>query len=147
MVDLAWRRRLRDIRRKFSSARPATMTEEKDNSVAIVSEAIGIEIELHQEGENGNFSSVVSVEVDRGPVGGFSMGEEEVALPYRIVCSRVCEDGVCAAWVFEDGAANRGANIKFPAYPQEEKDKKKDFANIREVEDCPTKSMPGAFVE
>ena len=68
-------------------------------------------------------------------------------LPYRIVCSTECTDGVCVAWFYEDDI---NAEPEFPPYPSKvpsDFDNEKDQAIIEldEEEPCPTKNMPGAF--
>jgi hypothetical protein len=73
----------------------------------------------------------------------------EPALPYRIVCPTACQDEVCVAWAFE-GNGKEGDELMFLAYPQKreaEEDGNNHLTKIEDVENCPTKSMPGAFVE
>ncbi|KAI9649747.1 hypothetical protein NHQ30_002328 [Ciborinia camelliae] len=68
------------------------------------------------------------------------ISHEEV-LPYRIVCSKKCEDGVCVAWECEDfGPSN------FPPYiPPKERKRLEQLRLLEEEAQCPTYTMPGAF--
>lgn len=77
---------------------------------------------------------------------------EKVAnsLPYRIVCSFACSDGVCVAWAFEDDGEG-GDEPVLPPFPMEaevdDAGAVEESGEEEEVEGCPTKSMPGAFVD
>jgi hypothetical protein len=68
-------------------------------------------------------------------------------LPYRIVCSTECTDGVCAAWVYED---NTDVEPNLPRYlsgvlSDFDNEKEQAIIEMAEEEPCPTKGMPGAF--
>ncbi len=130
-VDLAWRRRLRDIRlRRFEMSKLTLEEVQSKGSINIFLEIGKDDIRRTER---------------RVPVKLQEIITEEPALPYRIVCANSCQDGICVAWAFEGD----GDELIFPAYLRElevEEDGKNHFAKI-EDENCPTKSMPGAFVE
>jgi hypothetical protein len=70
--------------------------------------------------------------------------------PYEIVCSNMCFDGFCFGGMYEnnlaDGEVPYGPDI--PAYvSQEEKELLEAKAAAIAMAECPSKKMPGAFVE
>lgn len=71
-------------------------------------------------------------------------------LPYGIVCSTKCLDGVYAAWLYENDSMGE---LEFPPLIVEEKTSAAAIqeapsvqAVVSEVDECPTKKIPGAFV-
>jgi hypothetical protein len=70
-------------------------------------------------------------------------------LPYRIVCSDACRDGVCVAWVYE---SDPNDEPDLPLFPRESPAKPEDVrekavVEVVEEERFPTDSMPGAFMD
>ncbi|KAG4442551.1 hypothetical protein IFR05_001963 [Cadophora sp. M221] len=121
-VNLAWRRRLREIRNR--NLKEGNLG--RDVNVMVSSEVPGVW---------GKKDLMVDTTL--------SICNE---LPYTIVCSDECQDGVCVAWVFDD-MANEEPFL--PAYPYHEQleDNALDLKDIAFTvgEDCPTDQMPGAF--
>ncbi|KAE9371001.1 hypothetical protein N431DRAFT_18376 [Stipitochalara longipes BDJ] len=128
-VDLVWRRYLRDVRMKHLRTAPTNSTE---NSTPIGSPA-SENIQLAQEtnSSSGNDENSTS----------------RRELPYRIVCSTECKDGLCVAWVYDN---NTDAEPDLPPYPcgslsNVGNKKESETLVVVEKEPCPTDSMPGAF--
>ncbi len=66
-------------------------------------------------------------------------------LPYSIVCSDKCEDGICVSWVF-DGELSGEPFL--PPYPYERESERQLFSGKAfdvDENNCPSKKMPGAF--
>lgn len=135
-VDLAWRRRLGEVRKRqraeTRAARYPTITDPSNGTEAIPISAMAamttpqISTAFHD-----------------------NLGLER--LPYRIVCSDECQDGMCVAWVFEDRSTaerlsplvnhpDKSAEVSIPGQINAEISR---FADTR----CPTTRMPGAFVD
>jgi hypothetical protein len=72
---------------------------------------------------------------------------DRVQLPYRIVCSDACQDGVCVAWVYEDDSNDEPVLQPFPSDspPGSENINEETTTEVIAEECCPTASMPGAF--
>jgi hypothetical protein len=139
-VDLKWRRRLRDIWRLHSS---------RSSLAGLPS----FNIALAPAGDQtlkGSDASGGSQDVERQATSTDSPeGDPGISkpLPYRIVCSRECQDEVCVAWVYENDSTDEP---NFPPYPlQPEVESGKASLAIQEVgqEQCPTKKIPGAFID
>lgn len=123
-VDLLWRKRLRDVR----------LGRFKDNPTA---HDLDIQITL---GAPVNKQVVDTVE------------EETTGLPYRVVCSKTCTDGVCVAWGYEDDSegAENPELLPFPMVVKEEETEtigRGVYDRGDKMELCPTRAMPGAFVD
>ncbi|KAH6718274.1 hypothetical protein BKA61DRAFT_300195 [Leptodontidium sp. MPI-SDFR-AT-0119] len=121
-VDLAWRRRLRSIRNRNL----------KGTSVGRV---VDIAMPSKVTGDLAEKTLIVNTTT--------SISEE---LPYKIVCSDECQDGVRVAWVFEDEAEDEAF---LPAY-QYHHQLEEAASDLKDVdfsgeEGCPTERMPGAF--
>lgn len=119
-VDLRWRRWIREFRR--GGART-------ENRVTV-----GISKSFNDNaGADGGQTSVVEIGVVDVSI------SEEVGgsiLPWRMVCSDRCADGVCVAWVFEDGMDEK---VVWPEYPWRD-------PRVLEERECLTQKMPGAFM-
>jgi hypothetical protein len=125
-VDLVWRRYLRDIRMKHL-ARARKNDPEYSTTPGSNPNNAGIQ---QTQGTSSSSSS------DRVCVGGRE-------LPYRIVCSTKCTDGVCVAWIYED---DTDSELDLPLCPSESLSIVGDEeVVVIEEEPCPTSSMPGAF--
>jgi hypothetical protein len=125
-VDLVWRRYLRDIRMKHL-ARARKNNPEYSTTPGSNPNNAGIQ---QTQGTSSSSSS------DRVCVGGRE-------LPYRIVCSTKCTDGVCVAWIYED---DTDSEPDLPLCPSESLSIVGDEeVVVIEEEPCPTSSMPGAF--
>ncbi|KAK0112606.1 hypothetical protein ONS95_014349 [Cadophora gregata] len=126
-VDLEWRRRLRDVRMKQRSE-VAMITVASEEIESTPPKATSTEKVLPKE------------------ILGYGIDAME-KLPYTIVCSDGCLDGVCVAWVFEDSSTA----VFLPPYNHTPK---KTVLRVIDAEasdastmDCPTKKMPGAFID
>ncbi|EDN92350.1 predicted protein [Sclerotinia sclerotiorum 1980 UF-70] len=114
-VDLEWRRKLRAIR-------TGKAHDILDDCSALVGK-VGVRYDITDR-TNGN-----GVESALDP------------LPYRIVCPRKCEDGICVAWEFE----NFEPPSLPPYIPKEERKRLERLRLLEEEAKCPTYTMPGAF--
>jgi hypothetical protein len=125
-VDLVWRRYLRNIRMKhLTPARKGDL--EYSTTASTSSTNAGIQ---QTQGKSSSSSN------DWGCVGGRE-------LPYRIVCSKECTDGVCVAWVYED---DTDSEPDLPLCTSESLSIVGDEeVVVIEEKPCPTSSMPGAF--
>ena len=135
-VDLAWRRRLRDIRKRqradTRAARYPTITDPSNGTEAVLKSAMAAMTTRQK------FITVYDTsELER--------------LPYSVVCSDECQDGICVAWVFGDRSTaerlsplvdhpDKSAEASIPGQISAETSR---FADTR----CPTTRMPGAFVD
>ncbi|KAK0124739.1 hypothetical protein ONS96_008621 [Cadophora gregata f. sp. sojae] len=126
-IDLEWRRRLRDVRMK------------QRTEVAMINVA-------SEEIESTPPKATFTEKVLPKEILGYGIDAME-KLPYRIVCSDGCLDGICVAWVFEDSSTA----VFLPPYNHTPK---KTVVRVIDAEvsdastmDCPTKTMPGAFID
>lgn len=136
MVDLPWRRYLRDIRCR----KPATVA-----GVACRSPEISA-ITLHF--TSGEAQSPDLVDEEGLPLAATD-GLRLMVLPFEIVCSSHCYNDVCVAWVFETGSEDE---VYFPPYVERIGGIDDDFvvtelASRRGEDDCPSRKIPGAFVD
>lgn len=123
-VDLLWRKRLRDIR----------LGRFEDNLTA----------------HDLNITIALNPPVDKQVA--VAAKEEATGLPYRVVCSIACTDGVCVAWGYEDDGkgGEEPVFLPFPAVVKEEEIEMigKSFDGWGDKVDLyPTRGMPGAFVD
>lgn len=95
-------------------------------------------------------SNVAANSVDEAEARGDRAEMVARSLPYRMVCSFACSDGVCVAWAFEDDG-ERGDEPVFPPFPMvvevHDSGAKNEDVEDEELEVCPTRGMPGAFVD
>jgi hypothetical protein len=138
-VDLKWRRRLRDIRRLHSSR--SSLTGLPPFNIALA--PAGDQTFKGSDASGGSQDVETQATSTDSPGGDPGISKP---LPYRIVCSRECRDEVCVAWVYENDSTDEP---NFPPYPlQPEVGSGKALA-IQEAgqEQCPTKKIPGAFID
>lgn len=127
-VDLLWRRYLRDIRMKHSSK---TSKRGCEHPTSPSTSLVGKDTRLTQ----GERSIIIQ--------GGRTIGKTE--LPYRIVCSDECLDGVCIAWVYEDEAETEPDLPPYSSVLPKDGLAEEGTVVVTEEESCPTNNMPGAF--
>ncbi|KAF7860350.1 hypothetical protein EAF04_008477 [Stromatinia cepivora] len=114
-VDLEWRRKLRSIR----TGKAQDIVDRCSALAGTIGVRHGIIVRTNGNGAESSFDP----------------------LPYRIVCPRKCEDGVCVAWEFENFEPPN-----FPPYiPKEERKRLELLRLLEEEAECPTYTMPGAF--
>ena len=155
-VDLEWRRRLREVKSgktPVSALSTPSNIEATDGEVVAASTSIlngdsNIMIGLDFGLSNTKAPAIINVqEVEEDET-------QELRLPYRIVCSKACTDGVCVAWVFEGDNVD-DSKVVFPPYPLPPSHRTSDsdlgrvVGILEEVEheNLPTKAMPGAFID
>jgi hypothetical protein len=129
-VDLVWRRYLRGIRLNYSRKTAKVRSEHLTSPSTRI---VGENTQLDQEDNSSSKQDESS--------------KDEKELPYRIVCSVECLDGVCVAWVYED---ETDIEPDLPPYfsvklPKDDDSKAEGTIEVVEEENCPTDSMPGAF--
>jgi hypothetical protein len=112
-VDLGWRRYLRAVRRHYSGS--ITKDNKPVQSNLIVSD------------ESSRDNSVRLSE------------SRPISLPYHIVCSTACIDGVCVAWLYENDSH---IEPDLPQYPYVE-----PVQSHIEKDMCFNMRIPGAFLE
>ncbi|KAH7309247.1 hypothetical protein BKA65DRAFT_519487 [Rhexocercosporidium sp. MPI-PUGE-AT-0058] len=123
-VDLVWRRRLREIRAQNLKGESLG----RDSNISVPSDSPWV---LPKKTLMAQAKSWISEK-----------------LPYTIVCSVECQDGVSVAWVFEDKAKEEHFLSGYPHHELEPKETALDIGNCSPSgETCPTERMPGAFVE
>jgi hypothetical protein len=128
-VDLVWRRYLRDMRNKHLIM--ATEVDSNDPDLPSTN-PVSKSSQLDQEESPSSRQDASSI--------------NRRELPYRIVCSDECQDGICVAWVYED---ETDIEPDLPPYcsgsPAKDDDAEEVTSVAVRVETCPTDSMPGAF--
>jgi hypothetical protein len=139
-IDLPWRRYLRSIRTGCSKGTERVEREEpcsdelRRNTISYGDH--GTTIKRHSGAENSQQKPRQSREL-------LASGSETfVSWPYKIVCSDQCEDGICVAWSYENDTSDEP---RLPAYIPEHL--RVSDSDMDEINDCPSKNIPGAFVE
>lgn len=135
-VDLEWRRQLRQLR-LGQVPRP-----QKEEMTSITIEVCGADSTISKRRNEHLQSPSVESEIHRRV--------EEVGLktvPFRLVCSDACRDGICVAWIYENDSLDEP---ELPACIVQERvlhelDATQD--QVVEVDDCPSRKMPGAFCD
>ena len=138
-VDLAWRWRLMDLRKRqraeTSAVRYSTISDPSNETEAIPMSPM----------------SPMAMKTTPLKVISFYDTSGLERLPYGIVCSDECQDGICVAWVFEERSTadilsplvdhpNIFAKVPTPGQTNTE------ISGIA-VTKCQIKRMPGAFVD
>jgi hypothetical protein len=147
MVDLKWRRQLRDIRLRVSNKLSDTL-DLSTSGASVVDNA-----ENPESRHRGSSSTKFINKNHRGTSSTTLIGEGSSAatllasLPYRIVCSDACKDGICVALLYENDSTDEP---DFPLYPNEYSLESGETGNLNatglvEEDRCPTHGMPGAF--
>jgi hypothetical protein len=138
-VDLIWRRHLWDIRVKLSDK----MVQTGNASTASPIENTPPMEDPPTPGTKDSQEDAPPSETRNTIVEQEANFKARRSLPYRIVCSDACRDGVCVAWVYED---NSNDEPDLPLYPFESPSKSEDNSeNGVAEESCLTDCMPGAF--
>jgi hypothetical protein len=125
-VDLLFRRKLRDIRLKR-------------HLIADIVNHLNpqsLEVILSYQDQPAISNTTIDYEEINATCGGHSSVRYPEPLPYRIVCSKNCQDSICVAWLYEN---DLDTEPYFPAYPFV-------FESPNTEEDSwPSWKMPGAF--
>jgi hypothetical protein len=141
MVDLNWRRQLRDIRLQFSN-RPLEILDPSTSGSCMVDNTDNPEIPY-------NCSSTKLANKDQEEVSStisFAAAQSKPLL-YRIVCSGACQDAICVAILYDNDSTSEP---DLPLYYNEDSSKSGERGQLKALEPilkdgCPTYGMPGAF--
>jgi hypothetical protein len=139
-VDLKWRQRLRDIRRLHSSR--SSLAGLPSFSIALA--PAGDQTLKRSDASGGSQDVKTQATSTDSPEFGPRISKP---LPYRIVCSRECQDEVCVAWVYENDSEREPDLPHYPLPPRVESGKACLTVQEVEEEQCPTSKIPGAFVD
>ena len=133
-VDLGWWRHLRAIRKQYANT-PSTNSIQEPQSLNVF-------VDSDRKNKWGDMP------VNCWPTSTQALGDGGFKhLPYRIVCSTNCMDGVCVAWMYEN---DLDIEPSFPPYPQEpnaagELDDGKNSGG--KEDEYPEVKVPGSFVD
>jgi len=142
MVDLPWRRHLRSRRSRRSKELGLSLC---DNESATEIRTISITFTGSNITKESVHSTLDKTLLPTGePADGGTSFDIKPALgsswPYKIVCSMDCVDGICVARVYDDESTEE------PHLPPYHARKTiPSIARLYELDDSPSKKMPGAF--
>lgn len=132
-VDLRWRRRLREIRQDYAIR--SLIGTQDSQSLHIV-----IEIDRKDTSDESSEDPWLIPAQDLA-------NKSDKHLPYRIVCSAECMDGVCVAWLYENDLKTEPSFPLFPQEPATAEELDGDKMSGVKADEYPEVKVPGAFVD